>query len=87
MAKPFFRVRLDKPKPAAKAMPKAKPMPKPKPAAKLKATPAEEAAITRGNRSQAMEAKENRMMGAGKRKAPQTISITVRERTTPMRKK
>lgn len=81
MAKPFLRVRLDKPKPAAKAMPK------PKPAAKLKATPAAETAIARGNRSQAMEAKENRMMNVGKRKAPQTISITVRERTTPMKKK
>jgi hypothetical protein len=34
-----------------------------------------------------MEAREGRMMGSGKRKAPQVISTTVRERTTPPKKK
>jgi hypothetical protein len=95
MAKPFMRVRLDKPKLPSqnkaamrlKAAAKPKPMPKPKPAAKLKATAAEEAAVARGNRSQALEDKENRLMGAGKRKAPQIISTTVRERATPTKKK
>ena len=92
MAKPIVRVSLarlpSRNKAAArlKAAATPKPAPKAKPAAKLKATPAEEAAIDRGNRAQAMEAKENRLMGAGKRK-PSVIRTTVRERTTPMKKK
>jgi hypothetical protein len=49
-----------------------------------KATSAAEAAIDRANRAQAMEAKEARMM---RKKAPQVISTTVRERTTPPKKK
>jgi hypothetical protein len=93
MGKPIVRVSLTKlPSQNPLAMrlkAAATPKPKPKPTAKapLKATAAEEAAIDRGNRSQAMEAKENRLLGAGKRKAPQVISTTVRERTTPMKKK
>jgi hypothetical protein len=81
MAKPFLRVRLDKPmaaKPAPQspkgaAKPAPKPMPLVKPAAKLKATAAEAAAIDRANRAQAREA--------------QIIRTTVRERTTPPKKK
>ena len=67
----------------------ATPKPKPKPAAKgpLKATAAEAAVIARANRSQALEDKENRLMRVGTRKAPQVISTTVRERTTPPKKK
>jgi len=57
--------------------PKPKPTPKPKPAAKppakLKATPAEAAAIERANRAQAREA--------------QFLRTTVRERPSPTRKK
>ena len=93
MAKPFMRVSLaqlpsqNKAAARLKAAAKPKPMPKPKPAAKLKATPAEEAAIARGNRAQALDAQEAAKMRAGTRKAPQTISTTVRERTTPMKKK
>ena len=92
MAKPIVRVSLarlpsqNKAAARLKAAATPKPAPKAKPAAKLKATPAEEAAIDRGNRAQAMEAKENRLMGAGKRK-PSVIRTTVRERTTPMKKK
>jgi hypothetical protein len=83
MAKPFMRVRLDKPmlpsqnkaamrlKAAATPKPAAKPTPKP--AAKLKATAAEAAAIDRANRAQAREAS--------------FIRTTVRERTTPPKKK
>jgi len=83
MAKPFMRVRLDKSKPklpsqnaaamSMKAAAKPKPMPKPAAKAPLKATSAEAAAIDRGNRAQAREA--------------QIIRTTVRERTTPMKKK
>lgn len=79
MAKPFMRVRLDKPalpsqnKAATRLKAAATPKPMPKPAAKLKATPAEAAAIDRANRAQAREA--------------QVISTTVRERTTPQKKK
>jgi hypothetical protein len=83
MAKPFMRVRLDKPKAklpsqnaaamSMKAAAKPKPMPKPAAKAPLKATSAEAAAIDRGNRAQAREA--------------QIIRTTVRERTTPMKKK
>lgn len=93
MAKPIVRVSLarlpsqNKAAARLKAAATPKPAPKAKPAAKLKATAAEAAAIARGNRAQAMEAKENRLMGAGKRKAPQVISTTVRERATPMKKK
>ena len=118
MAKPFLRVRLDKPmaaKPAPKspkiapkgaAKPAPKPMPLVKPAAKAAAS-----AIDRANRAQAMEAREARMMGVGakspaaKMKATaaeaaaidranraqareaQIIRTTVRERTTPPKKK
>ena len=93
MAKPFMRVSLaqlpsqNKAAARLKAAAKPKPMPKAKPAAKLKATPAEEAAIARGNRAQALDAQEAAKMRAGTRKAPQVISTTVRERTTPMKKK
>jgi hypothetical protein len=83
MAKPFTRVRLDKPKPklpsqnaaamSIKAAAKPKPMPKPAAKAPLKATSAEAAAIDRGNRAQAREA--------------QIIRTTVRERTTPAKKR
>jgi hypothetical protein len=87
MAKPFMRVRLDKPKSklpsqnaaamsmkaAAKPKPMPKPMPKPAAKAPLKATSAEAAAIDRGNRAQAREA--------------QIIRTTVRERTTPAKKR
>jgi hypothetical protein len=64
-------------------MPLVKPRAKPP----LKATAAEAAVIDRANRSQALEDKENRMMRVGTRKAPQVISTTVRERTTPPKKK
>ena len=83
MAKPFMRVRLDKPKSklpsqnaaavSMKAAAKPKPMPKPAAKAPLKATSAEAAAIDRGNRAQAREA--------------QIIRTTVRERTTPAKKR
>jgi hypothetical protein len=85
MTKFPMRVRLDKPKlPSqnaaamrlqAAAKPKPKPTPKPaaKPPAKLKATPAEAAAIERANRAQAREA--------------QFLRTTVRERPSPTRKK
>jgi hypothetical protein len=96
MAKPIVRVSLTKLpsqnplamrlKAAAKPKAVVKPIPKPNPATKTMATAAESAAIGRANRSQAMEAREMRTMGAG-RKAPQVISTTVRERTTPMKKK
>lgn len=56
-----------------KAAVKPRPMPKAKPVRPLKATPAEAAAIDRANRAQAREA--------------QFIRTTVRERTTPMKKK
>jgi len=56
-----------------KAAATPKPMPKPAAKAKLKATAAEAAAIDRGNRAQAREA--------------QIIRTTVRERTTPPKKK
>lgn len=83
MTKFPMRVRIDKPKlPSqnaaatrlqAAAKPKPMPKPKPKPAAKLKATPAEAAAIERANRAQAREA--------------QFLRTTVRERPSPTRKK
>ena len=87
MTKFPMRVRLDKPKlpsqnaaamrlqAAAKPKPKPTPTPKPaaKPPAKLKATPAEAAAIERANRAQAREA--------------QFLRTTVRERPSPTRKK
>jgi hypothetical protein len=83
MAKPFLRVRLDKPM-AAKPAPKtpkiapkgaAKPAPKPMPLVKpgKNSNAAASAVIDRANRAQAREA--------------QIIRTTVRERTTPPKKK
>jgi hypothetical protein len=76
MTKFPMRIKLGKPmaaKPAPKPTPKPMPKPTPKPAPKLKATAAEAAAIDRGNRAQAREA--------------QFVRTTVRERTTPPKKK
>jgi hypothetical protein len=90
MAKPpRMMPKMPKPAPKGAAKPAPKPMPLVKPRAKppLKATAAEAAVIDRANRSQALEDKENRLMRVGTRKAPQVISTTVRERTTPPKKK
>jgi hypothetical protein len=76
MAKPpRMTTKMPKPAPKGAAKPAPKPMPLVKPRAKppLKATAAEAAAIDRGNRAQAREA--------------QIIRTTVRERTTPPKKK
>jgi hypothetical protein len=70
-------------KPVKPVMPVKAPLTRPP----LKATAAEAAVIDRANRSQALEDKENRLMRVGTRKAPQVISTTVRERTTPPKKK
>jgi hypothetical protein len=86
MGKPFMTVRFDKPA-GAKSAPKSAPKPMPLVKPRAKAPTAAEAAIDRANRAQAMEAKENRLMRAGTKKAPQVISTTVRERTTPPKKK
>jgi len=93
MGKPFLTVRFDKtpktpPKGAAKPAPKPMPLVKPSKTAPakppLKATAAEAAAIDRGNRAQARDAAA---MRASAKKAPQVISTTVRERTTPAKKR
>jgi len=76
MAKPpRMMPKMPKPAPKGAVKPAPKPMPLVKSRAKppLKATAAEAAAIDRGNRAQAREA--------------QVIRTTVRERTTPPKKK
>jgi hypothetical protein len=108
MAKPFMRVRLDKPMLPSqnKAAMRLKAAATPKPVAAKAAA----AAVDRANRAQAMEAREARAMGvggkgAGRLKATAAeaaaidranraqareasfIRTTVRERTTPPKKK
>ena len=75
MAKYVTRVKLsDLPKPAAK------PMPKPKAPAPSNTA----ATLRRGERIQALEAKESLLLKRGK---PDIIRTTVTERTTPMKKR
>jgi hypothetical protein len=93
MAKPpRMTTKMPKPAPQKAVLRRAplkpvKPVKAPLTRPPLKATAAEAAVIDRANRSQALEDKENRMMRVGTRKAPQVISTTVRERTTPPKKK
>jgi hypothetical protein len=83
MAKYPIRIKLKPPAAAAKPAPKAPKATKPTPSYKEPT----QADLDRHSRMQALEQRDAEIMMRQRKSSPQVISTTVRERTTPQKKK